>query len=117
MRRITRTKLPNRTGSRGREPGRNGGRSKLFAERRWTTEARARFCAWIEGGGARAGGGSINSGFYVALIEIRRRGADPHGAVRSTASTVRELNDPKINCFDQFGCNMIGMNTARYTST
>jgi hypothetical protein len=56
-------------------------------------------------------------GFYVALIEIRRRGADPHGAVRSTASTVRELNDPKINCFDQFGCNMIGMNTARYTST
>ena len=34
-----------------------------------------------------------------------------------TAPTSRRLNEPKISCFDQFGCNIIGIKTARYNST
>jgi len=34
-----------------------------------------------------------------------------------TAPSSRRLNEPKISCFDQFGCNIIGIKTARYNST
>jgi len=33
-----------------------------------------------------------------------------------TTPTARQLNEPKINRFDQFGRNIIGMNTARNNS-
>src|SRR5882757_4283740 len=40
----------------------------------------------------------------------------PHCAIRSTESTVRQLNEPKINHFEKLGCNLIGRKTARNNS-